>query len=569
MSPDLVLLHPPSIYDFRQKTILYGPISDQIPSSPIFEMYPIGFTSIAEYLARAGYQVRIVNLAVRMLSNPSFDAEKMIQRLRSPLFGIDLHWMVHCHGAIEVARLVKKHHPESKVVFGGLSSSYYYQELMEYPEIDYVLRGDSTEEPFRQLMDCVVNGKTPGAVPNLVWRDSHGNVQENPFSHVPVELDNIMVKHYSNIVRSVFRYLDLSSYLPFKGWLQYPITAVFTCRGCNHNCVICGGSSAAFRQFYHRAATGFRPPEAVVRDIKQIERFSNGPAFILGDLRQAGEDYANRLFRLLQEHKVKNQIIFELFAPAPKDVLHQMSLCSPNFCLEMSPESHDPEVMRVGGRPYTSEGLEQTIGDALEAGCGRMDIFFMIGLPRQTVQSALDTVEYCGSLWEKFKGDKRLFLFIAPLSPFLDPGSLAFEHPERYGYRVLSRTLAEHRQALLSPSWKYALNYETQWMTRQQIVDTTYQAMIRLNTLKAKYGVIPQSMAEAENERLKAGWEMAHLIDDLVAKGDYEAELSRLKPQIDRINMSRQTHWAELELPLGLIKLKPWRALWAWATGQI
>ncbi len=93
--------------------------------------------------------------------------------------------------------------------------------------------------------------------------------------------------------------------------------------------------------------------------------------------------------------------------------------------------------------------------------------------------------------------------------------------------------------------------------------------MMRLNTLKAKYGVIPQSMATAENERLKAGWEMAHLIDDMVAKGDYEAELSRLKPQIDRINMSRMTHWAELELPLGLIKLKPWRALWAWATGQL
>ncbi|GAI32703.1 unnamed protein product, partial [marine sediment metagenome] len=87
MSLDLVLLHPPSVYDFRQKTILYGPVSDLIPSSPIFEMYPIGFTSIAEYLERAGYQVRIVNLAVRMLNGKKFNAEKMIKRLRSPVFG--------------------------------------------------------------------------------------------------------------------------------------------------------------------------------------------------------------------------------------------------------------------------------------------------------------------------------------------------------------------------------------------------------------------------------------------------------------------------------------------------
>ena len=69
MSLDLVLLHPPSVYDFRQKTILYGPVSDLIPPSPVFELYPIGLTSIAEYLERAGYQVRIVNLAVRMLTS--------------------------------------------------------------------------------------------------------------------------------------------------------------------------------------------------------------------------------------------------------------------------------------------------------------------------------------------------------------------------------------------------------------------------------------------------------------------------------------------------------------------
>ena len=153
MSPDLILLHPPSVYDFRQKTILYGPVSDLIPPSPIFEMYPIGFTSIAEYLERAKYRVRIVNLAVRMLNDKNFSAEALIKRLKSPVFGIDLHWLVHAHGAIEVARLVKKCHPEAKVVVGGLSASYYYQELLEYPEIDYVLRGDSTEEPFRQLMD--------------------------------------------------------------------------------------------------------------------------------------------------------------------------------------------------------------------------------------------------------------------------------------------------------------------------------------------------------------------------------------------------------------------------------
>ncbi len=566
MSLGLVLLHAPSVYDFRQKTILYGPVSDLIPPSPVFEMYPIGLTSIAEYLERAGYQVRIVNLAVRMLSDNKFDAEAMIKRLRSPVFGIDLHWMVHSHGAIEIAKIVKKHHPEAKVVFGGFSASYYYQELLQYPEIDYVLRGDSTEEPFRQLMDCITNRKEPAAVPNLVWRDNQGKIQENPFSHVPADLSNVMVNHYGNIVRSVLRYRDLISYIPFKGWLHYPITAVLTCRGCNENCVICGGSAATSRRFYNRKKVVFRSPQLVAKDVKQIGRFSNGPIFILGDLRQPGEDYPCEVLHLLQKDKVKNQLIFELWSPASRDLLHQMSLASPNFCLEISPESHDPEIRKIIGRHYSNEAMEQTISDALDVGCGRLDIFFMVGLSQQTPQSVMDTIDYCDHLFQKFRGDKRLCLFIAPLSPFLDPGSLAFERPERYGYRILFRTLEEHRQALLSPSWQYSLNYETEWMSRQQIAETSYQAILRLNRLKAKYGVIPKRMAEASEQRIKAASEMMHRIDEILSTDDCQEKLSQLKAEIDRINMFPVSEKIQLELPMGLIKLKPWRTLWSLVT---
>ena len=216
MAIDLILLHAPSVYDFRRKTILYGPVSDLIPPSTVFEMYPIGLTSISEYLEHAGYRVRIINLAVRMLNDKNFDAEALIKRVQAPVFGIDLHWMVHCHGAIEVARIVKKYHPEAKLVFGGFSSTYYYKELLEYPEIDYVLRGDSTEEPFRQLMDCIIGKREPETVPNLAWRDSQGRIHENPFSNIPTDIDNVMVNHYGNVVRSVVRYRDLASYIPVR-----------------------------------------------------------------------------------------------------------------------------------------------------------------------------------------------------------------------------------------------------------------------------------------------------------------------------------------------------------------
>ena len=221
-SPDLILLHAPSVYDFRRESILYGPVSDLVPSTPVFEMYPIGFTTIAEYLERHGLQTRIINLAVRMLNEPGFDVERAIQKLTPAAFGIDLHWLPHAHGSIEVARIVKRLHPGCPVIFGGFSSTYFHQELIRYPAVDFVMRGDSTEKPMLALMQYIRSGGSacpaPGSadarrlavIPNLVWKDSAGGVTVNPIGYCPDSLDDVLLD-YSYVLKSVVRYRDLAS----------------------------------------------------------------------------------------------------------------------------------------------------------------------------------------------------------------------------------------------------------------------------------------------------------------------------------------------------------------------
>jgi len=563
---NLVLLHAPHVYDFRKKTLLYGPVSDLVPATPVFEMYPFGLTSIAEYMEKAGYKARIVNIAWRMLKDEKFDAEKFIQKLDADIFGIDLHWMVHAHGSVEIAKIVKKCHPGAKVVFGGFSSSYFYKELLAYPEIDFVLRGDSTEEPMRQLMAAVKDGSSLGDVSNLAWKDDSSNIIENTFSHVPDEIENVMIDHYQGMIRSVIRHRDLTSVVPFKGWLRYPVTAVFTCRGCNNNCVICGGSNAAFKTFLNRQKTVFRSPQAVARDIRSVGKFSRGPVFVLGDMRQSCDEFANELLDILAEKKVKNQLMLEVFEPAPTEFLQKLSRACSDFCLEISPETHDEAIRKKAGKNYSNKDMERMIADTLAVGCGRIDIFFMVGIPHQTPQSVMETIDYCQHLLEKFNGDKRIALFIGPLAPFLDPGSLGFEQPKKYGYRLLLKSLEEHRQALTAPSWRYTLNYETEWMTRDQIMDTTYEAILRLTKLKAEYGLITKEMARTQQWRLETALELEKQISEIYKSGGGEKELARLKPQADRINAMRANERDELELPVGLGGLKLLSSLWAAIT---
>ena len=205
---DLVLLHAPSVYDFRERSIMFGPVSDMVPSTPIFEMYPLGFSTMAEYMERHGIRVRIVNLAVLMLNKPNFDVEAYLAKLNPVAFGIDLHWLPHAHGSIEVARVVKKLHPDTPVIFGGLSSTYFHEELITYDAVDYVVRGDSTEEPMTRLMWALKRGGSVTDIPNLTWKDPTGTPVVNELSWVPTDMDSISLD-YSFNMKSVIRYRDM------------------------------------------------------------------------------------------------------------------------------------------------------------------------------------------------------------------------------------------------------------------------------------------------------------------------------------------------------------------------
>jgi hypothetical protein len=185
----------------------------------------------------------------------------------------------------------------------------------------------------------------------------------------------------------------------------------------------------------------------------------------------------------------------------------------------------------------------------------------MIGLAKQDRKSVMDTIDYCEYLLKKFKADKRLYLFMGHQAPFMAPGCLAFEYPERYGFRLLYKTLEEHRQALTLPSWKYSINYETQWLSHDEITAVTYEAIARLTKLKAKYGQIPQKQADEQIERIEQAKALEVKIDALMQSGKRE-EIAALKPEMDRINGFQAAERLELEIPVGLVRLRYFSAAW-------
>lgn len=518
---DLVLLHPPSFYDFRKKPILWGPIADVIPSTPIFEMYPIGFVTLSQHLEKNGYRVRIINVALKMLMDSTYDPEKEIKNVNPKAFGIDLHWLPHAQGGLRLADIVKKYHPETPVIFGGLSATYYHKELMTHPEVDFVVRGDSTEEPLFQLMKSLDDHKDFSDIPNLTYRDENYETKINPLTWVPENLNGVSVD-YSNIARSLRRDKDALGYLPFKGWESYPISTVLTCRGCTYNCPSCGGSSKSYHQICKRKKPAYRDPKRVIRDMKSTRFFVKGPIFVVGDIRQPGEEYANRLLSLIKKEKIENHLVFEFFEMPSPDFIKRIGAHVKNFNIQLSPEDQNKTVRRFFRAQFDNNRLEEAIGAASDSGCKKLDLFFMIGLSEQTPEAVLETVKYCDHLLNKYNHRPFLFPYISPLAPFIDPGSSIFENPSDFGYEIFYRSLEEHRKALTSPSWKYMLNYQTQWMSRDQIVEITYTAALELNQIKVRHGIIPSEKFQKMKKRIDESLRASEAIDKIVENGQMQ-----------------------------------------------
>jgi hypothetical protein len=132
----------------------------------------------------------------------------------------------------------------------------------------------------------------------------------------------------------------------------------------------------------------------------------------------------------------------------------------------------------------------------------------------------------------------------------VDPGSRLFEEADRFGYRLFYRTLAEHRRAMLMPTWKHRLNYETEWMTRDEIVRATYDGALKLTELKAAYGAVGKAEAEEIKRHILMAKELFKRMEDEPA---IDASLEKEIFRLNRLDFLCNKH--ELEWPVKGLKL--------------
>ena len=491
MKSDIAFIHAPSIFDFRRRHLKEGPIGDVVPSTPLFEMYPVGFVSMLNHALEEGFSGRICNLAELMLSDDAFDVEKYLKGVDADIYGIDLHWLPHVHGAFNVARIIKRIHPDRKVVFGGFSSSYFAEDILASNEaVDYVMSGDLVEKQMNSLIDAVQKGSNLESVPNLVYR-IEGKIVRNPPLRDPDPTAAEFI-NYQVLVKNSVKYHDIKGHLPFYSWITNPTGMTLVQHGCQLNCGFCGGSNFAYKNHYNFNSPLRRDPARVAEEIEVVQDTINSPVFIAGDINLMGEKFYVKLFEEIRNRGIDLPLLTEYFVPPGEDYYRTMTKFGPQFMCEISPDSSDQKIRSETGRYYSNEALEKSIDLASKYGSKKFDVYFSIGLPMQSKGDVLNDADYLENLISTHSSsDMPIFGFISPLTPFLDPGSLFYEMPDRYGFKITASKIMDYYNLLdRGNSWEDFLNYETKWMSKTELIEATYESGIRMVQVGNKVGYI-------------------------------------------------------------------------------
>jgi clorobiocin/coumermycin A biosynthesis protein CloN6/CouN6 len=531
ISADLLLIHPPAFFDFRERRDIYFPFlgtSGDVPITPLYEYFPLGFKTIKRFLGERGHDVKIINLSTVMLKYPKINIDTLIEAFDAKVIGIDLHWMVHVQGSLAVAKRIKEILPDVLTLFGGISSTYYADQLIEYPFIDMVMRGYETHQPLVDLFTALKGDKNLEGIPNLLWKRRDGQIHDNSFTYKPgsfgcgIDWSN-QPSTGTNEVIPILEFLSTQN------------------AGCSYNCGWCGGSREAFRRIFKRSrAMARKSPDEIRYEFETMNNLPNVDKYHFYSVGSYNESKASMNYFLdLVENANFKSISYEQYYLTPEDVMKRMAKANKRTFITLSPESHDMRVAKLSGRGvYTNDELENWLYKAIDIGIYQVDIWYFIGMPEQDERSVIETVEYCDKLLEKFKGI-RVQPMICPMIPFLDPASTFFEYPDEHGYRIFYRTVEEHRRGMENASLINRINYETRWLSRSDLVHVGFKAVQRLIEARAVHGQLPTHWAKRYNAMIDDALEfieVVHEADCISDKREREQELDKLGDEILRRN---------------------------------
>ncbi|MBU1270102.1 MAG: cobalamin-dependent protein [Nanoarchaeota archaeon] len=328
-----------------------------------------------------------------------FDPNRSIEDITEEASQYDIlgltDWFSNHRNCVDIARAVKSHNSQTRIVLGGPNASMMPQLILKnHPYIDFVVQRDG-EESLVGLID----GKNSEEIPNLWYRGIDGRPKFS-FSQF-TDLKKMSLWDFSrheNVEERLTKYLEAQN-SGFDPWIVPPL-ALFSFRGCMKAiregvCSYCTSSEEQGRAL---------PPEKLWQQIRHLNQTHGAEIFYMADdifpvtsrkIKQIAEARPNdvrariRAYGYLPDMAEMNQSELKEMAQD----LERIGI----FNLFFGSEHYDPIVLSgMNKRGISVEETARIIQTIYDVGGVKTTIAYLLGLPkesRETLETNLRSLE--------------------------------------------------------------------------------------------------------------------------------------------------------------------------------
>jgi radical SAM superfamily enzyme YgiQ (UPF0313 family) len=464
---DILFIHPPRVLNPSK-----GSNSKFIRGTYIF--IPMGVFAIADFLKKEGFGVQIINYPLEQYLDRNWTLSDFLKRIDFNVCGIDLHWIHNAHGAIEVAKIVKKVNPNAEVVLGGFSAAYYHDQILKYfDSVDGVIRGEG-EIPFLKYAQNSAKYQPLDSVPNLSYRNSSNHIKVNSLSYTARTIDDLNFTNMS-LLNNGKQYLECSRKIMGISF-NLPIG-----RGCPFNCPFCGGGQEAQQNIAGRSEVILRSPEKVVEDMGEILDNYKVPSFFFGHgTYPANLKYWKRLFELIQKEKFDIGGDLEIWRlPFPKEM---WKFFYKTFTRRYSSISISPRTLSKRVHQKIAKICDPTfkfpagqINDLIKNANlfqRTLRIWLTVGFPFQTRFDVLKDFNFAMKCLLKYGKSNFKPITIMNEPYYVFPGSPAHESPNTFGLHLRFNSFLEIVEAFKRAKISFfynVINYDKEHLSRASV----------------------------------------------------------------------------------------------------
>ncbi len=440
---DCLFLHVPKLRNY------YRPIDQFI----WINFLPVGLLGLADLLHCQGISTQIVHMGVEWIENRDFSILSYVREKAPRMVAIDLHWHHQSFDVMEVAKKIKETFPQIYIFLGGVTASFFHEEIMRnFDAVDGIIRGEA-EAPILELANAILQGQEDlFSIPNLTWRRK-GRVLINPLSYVASERDlsdlsftNFpLLKNYPTYIYYIGQPFYVKGVSKEKNFWMYslksPIYHLTVGRGCPVQCTWCSGNIPSQVTITGRKEVTFRGVEEVIQTMREALSYGYETFHICFDPYPQKPDYFLSLFSRIREEKIEADCFFESFGLPTIDFIKSFKATFPGSksLIAISPDVGSDRVRRIHkGYPYTNRALLECL-DRLKEYQVFCNLFFTLGVPFESEENLQQTIRLQKEIRSRYANVRGIRTFTIEM----EPGSPWHLDSEEFGVKTSLRNFMD------------------------------------------------------------------------------------------------------------------------------